>query len=95
MPGYAWQRGLTKTATELQNLPDQDFFLIKENNLREAISMLIEGSFSKSDDKPRRTFIDAKNLHGWAMSQPLLQKVIRLTESTILETLPETDDYAE
>ena len=54
--------------------------------------MLIEGRFLKSDDKPRGTFIDAKNLYCWAMSQPLLQKVIRLTKSTILETIPETDD---
>ncbi|CAB4024062.1 Gastrula zinc finger, partial [Paramuricea clavata] len=80
-PGLAWQACLKMTEVELQLLTDPDMYLFIEEGLRGGISM-ISNRFSKANnpyvpdydphqDSSYVTYLDANNLYGWAMSQPL------------------------
>jgi hypothetical protein len=79
-PGLAWQACLKMTEVELQLLTDPDMYLFIEEGLRGGISM-ISNRFSKAnnpyvpdydpDYSSYVMYLDANNLYGWAMSQPL------------------------
>ena len=61
-PGLSWDALLKKTGVELELLTDYDQHLFIENGLRAT-------DFSKP--KSHILYLDANNLCGWAMSQPL------------------------
>ncbi|KAK3784623.1 hypothetical protein RRG08_003431 [Elysia crispata] len=80
-PGLSWDALLKKTRVELELLTDYDQHLFIEKGMRGGISMVskrharannpaVEGYDS---EKPNShiLYLDANNLHGWAMSQPL------------------------
>ena len=80
-PGLAWQACLKMTVVELELLTDPDMYLFFEEGLRGGISM-ISNRFSKANnpyvpdydpdqDSSYVMYLDANNLYGWAMSQPL------------------------
>jgi hypothetical protein len=77
-PGLAWQACLKMTEVELELLTDPDMYLFIEEGLRAGISM-ISNRFSKAyvpdydpdQDSSYVMYLDANNLYGWAMSQPL------------------------
>ena len=80
-PGLAWQACLKMTDVELELLTDPDMYLFIEEGLRGGISM-ISNRFSKAnnpyvpDYNPKQEtsyvmYLDANNLYGWGMSQPL------------------------
>ena len=80
-PGLAWQACLKMTEVEPELLTDPDMYLFFAEGLRGGISM-ISNRFSKANnpyvpdydpdqDSSYVMYLDANNLYGWAMSQPL------------------------
>ena len=80
-PGLSWDALLKKTGVELELLTDYDQHLFIEKGLRGGISKvskryarannpLIEG-YNSSKPNTHILYLDANNLYGWAMSQPL------------------------
>ena len=81
-PGLSWDALLKKTGVELELLTDYDQHLFIEKGMRGGISMvskryarannpLIEGYNSSAQPNTYILYLDANNLYGWAMSQPL------------------------
>ena len=81
-PGLAWKACLKKTRIRLELLLDPDMLLMFERGIRGGITQSIH-RWAKSNNpymgsehtpcKPTRylQYLDANNLYGWAMSQPL------------------------
>ena len=80
-PGLSWDALLKKTGVELELLTDYDQHLFIEKGLRGGISMVskryakannpkVEG-YNSSKPNTYILYLDANNLYGWAMSQPL------------------------
>lgn len=80
-PGLSWQACLNMTQVELELLTDIDVHLFFESALRGGVSV-ISNHYSKANnkyladfklDEPSKyiIYLDANNLYGWAMSQPL------------------------
>ena len=81
-PGLAWKACLKKTGIRLDLLLDPDMLLMVERGIRGGITQSVHrwaaannpymGSEYKSNEPTRYLqYLDAKNLYGWAMSQPL------------------------
>ena len=71
LPGYTWRCGLKYTGINLQTLQDNVSLLKFENNIRGGISGVMRNLYKKSDDNRRLVFMDATNLYGRSMIQPL------------------------
>ena len=71
LPGYTWECGLKYTGINLQTLQDKDLILTLENNIRGGISGVEGDRYVKSDENKKIMYIDANNLYGHSMSQPL------------------------
>ena len=80
-PGLSWDALLKKTGVELELLTDLDMHLFIERGMMGGISMvskrharannpLVEG-YNPAKPTSYITYLDANNLYGWAMSQPL------------------------
>ena len=81
-PGLAWKACLKKTRIRLELLLDPDMLLMFERGIRGGITQLVH-TWAKANNpymsseyaphKPTRylQYLDANNLYGWAMSQPL------------------------
>ena len=81
-PGLAWKACLKKMRIRLELLLDPDMLLMFERGIRGGITQFVNrwakanNPYMGSDfdpDKPTRylQYLDANNLYGWAMSQPL------------------------
>ena len=85
-PGLSWQDALKMTDMELDLLTDidRDFFI--EEGIRGGVAMisywyaLANAPGMENYDASKRNnymmYLDANNLYGWAMSQPLLSRLI-------------------
>ena len=71
LPGYTWQWGLKCTRINLQTLQDKDLILTLENNIRGGISSVMGDPYVKSDEIKKILYMDATNLYGQSMCQPL------------------------
>ena len=71
LPGYTWECGLKYTGVNLQTLQDKDSILTLENNIRGGISSVMGDCYVKSDENRKILYIDANNLYGHSMGQPL------------------------
>ena len=71
LPGYTWECGLKHTGRNLQTLQDKDLILTVENNIRGGISSVMGNHYVKSDENKKIIFMDATNLYGHSMIQPL------------------------
>ena len=71
LPGYTWQCGLKYTGIILQTLQDEDMILLLENNIRGGISSVMGDRYVQSDKNKKILYVDANNLYGHSMSQPL------------------------
>ena len=81
-PGLAWKVYLKKTKIRLELLLDPDMLLMFERVIRGGITQSVHRwakankPYMGSEYKPRKPtrylqYLDANNLYGWAMSQPL------------------------
>ena len=80
-PGLAWTACLKKTGIRLELLRDNDMLLMFERGIRGGITQAVHRYASANNpymdeyDKNKETnylqYLDANNLYGWAMSQPL------------------------
>ena len=81
LPGYSWDALLKLTNVELELLTDPDMYLFIEKGLRGGISMVshrhaIANNPQMENYDPEQPtsflqYLDANNLYGWAMSQPM------------------------
>ena len=81
-PGLAWKACLKKTGIRLELLLDPDMLLMFERGIRGGITQSVHrwaaanNPYMGSEHDPNRPtkylqYLDANNLYGWAMSQPL------------------------
>ena len=71
LPGYTCECGLKYTGKNLQTLQDKDLILTLENNICGGISSVMGDRFVKSDENKKLLYMDATNLYGHSMCQPL------------------------
>ena len=65
------QCGLKDTGINLETLQDKAMILFSENNIRGCVSSVMSDRYVKSNDSEKLLYIDAINLYGHSMSQPL------------------------
>ena len=81
-PGLAWKACLKKTGIRLELLLDPDMLLMFERGIRGGITQSIHrwaaannpymgSEYDPSQPTKYLQYLDANNLYGWAMSQPL------------------------
>ena len=81
-PGLAWCACLKCTGIKLELLTNSDMFLMFEQGIRAGITQAIHkyasannkymgDKFNPNEDTTYLQYLDANNLYGWAMSQPL------------------------
>ena len=92
LPGYTWQCGLKYTGINLQTLHDKDMILLLENNIRGGISSVMGDRYIKSNENKKILYIDANNLYGHSMSQPLPFDEIKFDNNVTLEDILNTPD---
>ena len=103
LPGYSWDALLKLTNVELELLTDPDMYLFIEKGLRGGISMVshrhaIANNPQMENYDPEQPtsflqYLDANNLYGWAMSQPMPTGGFQWIDYTdqILETAADAD----
>ena len=92
LPGYTWLCGLKYTEINLQTLQDKNMILLLENNIRGGISSLMGDRYVRSDENKKILYIDANNLYGHSMSQPLPFDEIKFDKNVTLEDILNTFD---
>ena len=80
-PGLAWRVCLKKTGIRLELLLDPDMLLMFERGIRGGITQSVHkwaaannpymDEYDSSHPTKYLQYLDANNLYGWAMSQPL------------------------
>ncbi|GBM56822.1 hypothetical protein AVEN_227333-1 [Araneus ventricosus] len=80
-PGLSWDSMLKMTGVEIELLTDYEMFLFVERGIRGGISQcshrysIENNSYLPNYDKSRASnyilYLDANNLYGWAMNEPL------------------------
>ena len=81
-PGLAWKACLKSTGIKLELLTNPDMLLMFEQGSRGGITQAVRkyasannkymgDKFSPKEDTTYLQYLDANNLYGWAMSQPL------------------------
>ena len=105
-PGLAWDACLKETQQELELLTDYDMLMMVERGIRGGISH-ISKRYAEANNKYMKEYnpdkesvyiqyLDANNLYGWAMSQPLpthgFKWMKNLTKEKVLKILSEEDD---
>ena len=92
LPGYTWQCGLKYTGINLQTLQDKEMIFLFENNLRGGISSVMGERYVRSEENKKILYVDANNLYGHSMSQPLPYDEINFDRDFKLEDILNTPD---
>ena len=110
-PGLVWKACLKKTEVELKLLLDPEMLLMFERGIRGRITQSVHrwaaannpymgSEYDKSKPTKYLQYLDANNLYGWAMSQPLPTGEFRWVEfrkdwnpKTIVEELAAKKNY--
>jgi len=81
LPSLSWSAALKFTKVQVELLTDSEQYLMIESAMRGGISQIshrfaeanneLAGGYNPSLPKGFITYLDANNLYGWAMSQPL------------------------
>ena len=87
---YTWQCGLKYTGINLQTLQDKDMILLLEKNFRGGISSVMGDGYGKSHEIKKIFYIDANNLYGHSMSQPLPYDEIKFDMNVKLDDILNT-----
>ena len=90
LPGYTWQCGLKYTGINLQTLQNKGMILLLENNIRGGISSVMGDRYIKSDVNKKILYIDANNLYGNSMSEPLPYDEFKFDNNVELEDILNT-----
>ena len=90
--GYTWRCGLKYTGINLQTLQNKEMILLLENNIRGGVSSVCGIRYVTSDDNKKILYIDANNLYGHSMSQPLPYDEIKIDRNVKLENILNTPD---
>ena len=90
LPGYTWQCGLKYTGINLQTLQDKVMSLLLENNIRGGFSSVMGDRYIKSDENKKILYVDANNLYGHSMSEPLPYDEIKFDNIVKLEDILST-----
>ena len=100
-PGLAWDACLKTTKQELQLLDDYDMLMMFERGIRGGITH-ISKRYAEANNEYMKTYdpqkpssyiqyLDANNLYGWAMSQPLpthgFEWVENITKTQVLNII--------
>ena len=103
LPGYSWDCLLKCTNIELEQITEPDMYLFIEKGLQGGISMVshrhaqANNSYMENCNNEDPTsfiqYLDANNLYGWAMSQPMPTGGFQWVNYTdqILETPADAD----
>ena len=106
-PGLAWDACLKETKQELQLLTDYDMLMMVERGIRGGISH-ISKRYAEANNKYMKDYnpdkasvyiqyLDANNLYGWAMSQPLpthgFEWMENLTKEKVISILEEQGGF--
>ena len=103
LPGYSWDALLKCTNVSLELITDPDMYLFIEKGLRGGISMVSHRharannpsmeNYDPSQPNSFLQYLDANNLYGWAMSQPMPTGGFQWVNYTdqILETPADAD----
>ena len=99
-PGLSWTAALKMTGITLELLTDIDMHLMVEKGVRGGVSTIVtryckannkympEGQYNPNEESVYMLDLDANNLYGWAMSQPLpTHSFLWVTEEDKLEEL--------
>ena len=99
LPGLAWQACLKKTNIELELLTDYDMLLMVEEGIRSGICHSIHRyakannkymkNYNKDEEPSYIQYLDANNLHGWAMSKKLPVNGFRWLDSNEINEINE------
>ena len=92
LPGYTWACGLKYTNIRLQTLQDKEMILLLENGIRGGISGVMGDRYVKSDKDKNIFYVDANNLYGFSMSQPLPYDNIKFEDNVCSEEILNTPD---
>ena len=107
-PGLAWDACLKETQQQLELLTDYDMLMMVEKGIRGGISH-ISKRYAEANNKYMKDYnqdkesvyiqyLDANNLYGWAMSQPLpthgFKWMKSLTKEKVLNILEKQDQYS-
>ena len=66
--------------------------LLLENNIRGGICSVMGNRYIKSDSNKKRLYIDANNLYGHSMSEPLPYDEVKFDNNVKLEDVLNTTD---
>ena len=66
--------------------------LLLKNNIRGGISSVMGDRYVRSDENKKILYIDANNLYGHSMSQPLPYDEVKFDENVELEEILNTPD---
>ena len=103
-PNFAWDAMLHKTGKKLELLTDYDQYLMVEQGLRGGIAMIshrhaeannpeMGQGYDPSQEHSYISYLDANNLYGWAMVQPLPEGDFRWEQERDADAL--ISEYAE
>jgi hypothetical protein len=94
-PGLAWDACLKLTKVELELISDPDMYLLIERGIRGGISTITKrhaiannkymANYDPKKESKYLPYLDANNLYGWAMSQPLPIKDFEWMDDNELE----------
>ena len=75
---YTWQCGFKYMRINLQTLQEKHLISTLEDNIRDGISSVMGDRYAKSDENKKILYIDATNLIGHSISQPLPYDEIKM-----------------
>ena len=98
-PGLAWKECLKKIGVNLEMLKDPDMLLMFERGIRGGITQSVHRwaiannpymgyEYDRSKLTEYLQYLDANNLYGWAMSQPLPTGEFKFVDIKNLEQRP-------